>query len=254
MPKVIENRLIEEFKETEAFSREELYSFYKDFEPDIKEGTLGWRIYDLKKKNIIKSVRRGWYSISPKPFFKPETSSELLKLSKGITEHFKDLKYCIWETPWLNEFLQHQTSKQIILIEIEKGFEQDLYFQIKNNFKHEVYLNPQEKEIDLYITESQKSIVIKKMITRSPVSKQTVNKNKFVTPQLEKILVDIFADEKLFYFYHGSELTHLFENAIERYSINYTRLFSYAKRRDKEEGLKAYLDINLKHVIMDIRE
>ena len=254
MPKIIENRLIEEFKETEAFSREELYSFFKDFEPDLKEGTLGWRIYDLKKRNIIKSVRRGWYSISYKPVYKPEVSSELLKLSKVITEHFKDLKYCIWETSWFNEFLQHQTSKRIILIEIEKGFEQDLYFQVKDNFRHEVYLNPHEKEIDLYITESQKPIVIKKLITRSPVSKQTVNKNKIITPQLEKILVDIFADEKLFYFYHGSELTHLFENAIKRYSINYTRLFSYAKRRDKEEGLKAYLNNNLKHVIMDVIE
>lgn len=254
MPKILENRLIEEFKETEAFSREELYSFFKDFEPDLKEGTLGWRIYDLKKRNIIKSVRRGWYSISYKQVYKPEVSSELLKLSKVITEHFKDLKYCIWETSWLNEFLQHQTSKRIILVEIEKGFEQDLYFQVKDNFRHEVYLNPHGKEIDLYITESQKPIVIKKLITRSPVSKQTVNKNKIITPQFEKILVDIFADEKLFYFYHGSELTHLFENAIKRYSINYTRLFSYAKRRDKEEGLKAYLNNNLKHVIMDVIE
>ena len=254
MPKVFEHRLIEEFKERESFSRDELYSFFRYFEPNLKEGTLGWRIYDLKEKNILRSVRRGWYTISYKPKYKPDLSPELIKLSKIITEHFQDLKYCVWETSWLNEFLQHQSSKLIIIIEIEKGFEQDLYFHLKDNFRHELYLNPNEKEIDLYITESRKPVVIKKLITRSPISKQTVNKNKVAFPQLEKILVDLFSDEKLFYFYQGSEMTYLFENAIKRYSINYTRLFSYAKRRDREEELKTFLNNNLKHVIMDIIE
>lgn len=254
MPKVFEHRLIEEFKERGSFSREELYSFFRYFEPNLKEGTLGWRIYDLKEKNILRSVRRGWYAISYKPKYKPELSPELIKLSKVIIEHFQDLKYCVWETSWLNEFLQHQSSKLIIIIEIEKGFEQDLYFHLKDNFRHELYLNPHEKEIDLYITESRKPVVIKKLITRSPISKQTVNKYKVAFPQLEKILVDLFSDEKLFYFYQGSEMTYLFENAIKRYSINYTRLFSYAKRRDREEELKTFLNNNLKHVIMDIIE
>jgi len=254
MPKIVEHRLIEEFKERESFSRDELYSFFRYFEPNLKEGTLGWRIYDLKEKNILRSVRRGWYAISYKPKYKPELSTEIIKLSKVITEHFQDLKYCVWETSWLNEFLQHQSSKLIIIIEIEKGFEQDLYFHLKDNFRHELYLNPPEKEIDLYITESRKPIVIKKLITRSPISKQTVNRNKVAFPQLEKILVDLFSDEKLFYFYQGSEMTYLFENAIKRYSINYTRLFSYAKRRDREEELKTFLNNNLKHVIMDIIE
>jgi len=252
MSKVFEHRLIEEFKERRSFSRDELYSFFRYFEPNLKEGTLGWRIYDLKEKNILRSVRRGWYAISYKPKYKPQLSKELIKLSKVITEHFQDLKYCVWETSWLNEFLQHQSSKLIIIVEIEKGFEQDLYFHLKDNFRYELYLNPHEKEIDLYITESRKPVVIKKLITRSPLSKQTVNKTKVAFPQLEKILVDLFSDKNLFYFYQGSEMTHLFENAIKRYSINYTRLFSYAKRRDREEELKAFLNNNLKHVIMEI--
>ncbi len=79
MPKVFEHRLIEEFKERESFSRDELYSFFRYFEPNLKEGTLGWRIYDLKEKNILRSVRRGWYVISYKPKYKPELSKEILQ-------------------------------------------------------------------------------------------------------------------------------------------------------------------------------
>ncbi len=254
MPKILENRLIDEFKERESFSKDDLYSFFRYFEPDLKEGTLGWRIYDLKKKEIIRSVRRGWYAISYRPKFKPDVSSELLRINKVITKHFQDIKYCIWETAWLNEFLQHQTTKIIIIVEIEKGFEKDLYFHIKDNFRHELYLDPKNKEIDLYITESRKPLVIKKMVTRSPITNRTVNRRKVSTPQLEKILVDLFSDEKLFYFYHGSEMNYIFENALKRYAINYTRLFSYAKRRGREEELKAYLSNNLKHVIMEILE
>ena len=254
MPKIFEHRLIEEFKDRDSFSRDELYDFFRYFEPNLNEGTFGWRIYDLKKKQILRSIKRGWYAISYKPKYKPELSTEIIKLSKVITEHFQDLKYCVWETSWLNEFLQHQSSKHIIIIEIEKGYEENLYFHLKDNFRHELYLNPHEKEIDLYITESRKPVVIKKLITRSPLSKQSINKNKVAYPQLEKILVDLFSDEKLLYFYQGSEMTHLFENAIKGYSINYTRLFSYAKRRDRDEELKSFLNNNLNHIVMDIIE
>ena len=84
MPKIIENKLIEEFKERESFSREELFEFFRFFEPNLKEGTFGWRIYDLKNKNIIKPLKRGLYTISYKPKFKPVLSSELIKLTKKV--------------------------------------------------------------------------------------------------------------------------------------------------------------------------
>ena len=53
MLKILENRLIEEFKDREYFTRGDLFDFYRHFEPDLKEGTFGWRIYDLKNKNMI---------------------------------------------------------------------------------------------------------------------------------------------------------------------------------------------------------
>ena len=40
MPKIIENKLIEEFKDREPFSRDELYKFFKYYEPNLKEELL----------------------------------------------------------------------------------------------------------------------------------------------------------------------------------------------------------------------
>lgn len=252
MPKIVENRLIAEFKDREYFSREELFDFYRNFEPDLKEGTFGWRIYDLKNKNIIKPLRRGLYVISYKPTYQPDISRNLLKTAKQLTARFKDVKHCVWESSWLNEFGQHQTSRSIQFIEIEKGFEESLFYELKDTIRGEVYLSPDEKAIDFYISESDQPVIVKKLITRAPLSKRTEGKIKFNIPTVEKILVDLYSEEKLFYFLQGSELIHIYENTIYSYTINFTKLFSYAKRREREQDIKQFMTNHMYHLVKDV--
>lgn len=252
MPKVIENKLIEEFKDREYFSREELFDFFCYFEPELKEGTFGWRIYDLKNRNIIKTLKRGLYVISYKPGYNPEISTILLKIAKQLTEQFDEIKHCIWETSWLNEFTQHQTSRSMLIIEIEKGFEESLFYELKDRLRREVFLNPDEKAIDFYIAESNQPIIIKKLLTRAPLSKRTQKKIKFYTPTIEKIMVDLFAEERLFYYVRGSELMHIYESAITNYTINFTKLFSYAKRRKREQDIKQFMTNHMFHLVKGI--
>lgn len=254
MSKIIENRLIEEFKDREYFTREDLFEFYRSFEPDLKEGTFGWRIYNLKDKNIIRPLKRGLYVISHKLRYKPEISPELIKLAKRITDKFEDVKHCIWETEWFNEFSQHQASRRIILIEIEKDFMESLYYELKDATRNELYLNPDNKTIDFYIAESNYPVVIKNLITRSPIARRKEKRVTFYTPLLEKILVDLFAEEKLFYYLQGSELMHIYENVISNYAINFTKLFSYAKRREKEQAIKQFMTNHIYHLVKDIIE
>lgn len=252
MPKILENNLIENFKNQESFSREELFEFYRYYEPDVKEGTFAWRIHDLQNKNIISPIMRGHYVISYKTKYKPKISHELIKLAKRITEKFDDVKYCLWETDWLNEFSQHQASKRITIIEIEKDFIESLYFELKDSTKHDLYLNPDDKTIDFYIAESDNPVIIKRLITRSPIASRTEMKVKFSTPLLEKILVDLFAEERLFYFLQGSELIHIYENALSNYTINFTKLFSYAKRRERHHDIEQFMTNHMDHLVNDI--
>jgi hypothetical protein len=251
MSKIVNNRLFEQFKDKASFTREELFDFYRQDEPDLKEETFGWRIYDLKNKNIIKPIKRGVYTTSYKPKYKPAVSPDLIKLGTKLFNQYPEAKYCIWDTAWLNEFSQHQSSKHILIVEIEKEFVESLYYYIKDNLRLEIYLNPDEKAISFYIAESNRPVVVKKMITRSPVSKLSHKKIKLSVPMLEKMLVDLYAENKLFYFYQGAELGHIFKNAIKNYAINYTKLFSYAKRREKEQDIKAYMKKHLPHLPKD---
>ena len=253
MSKIIEKKLTKQFKDKEVFSKEELRNFFRELEPDLKEGTLGWRIHDLKNKNIIQSPQIGYYTISEKPIYKPElSSSKLLNIARSISAKFEDVKYCMWETQWINEFSLHQSGKKMIIIEIEKDLVASLFFELKDNFDLDIYLNPDKKTIDFYISESQNPVIIKRMITRSPISKSIKTETKIFTPLIEKLLVDIYTDDQLFYFYQGAELTHIYRNVLKNYTINYTTLFSYASRREKEDEIKNFMLHNLYPLVKDI--
>lgn len=251
LSKAIENILIDEFKHRDSFTRKELSNFYMKYEPDLKDGTLGWRIYDLKNKNIIRPIKSGLYVISEKPKFKPELSPKALKLARLVSQHFPDINYCIWETRWLNEFLQHQSAARIIIIEIEKDFAESLYFKLKDLDTEELFLTPNFKETRLYIPESASPVIIEKLITRSPLVKRTEQKIEIYVPRLEKIMVDLFSAGWL-YFSLSFELVHIYENIIEKYVVNFTKLLSYAKRREKECEIKQFILQHMSHLVKDI--
>ena len=89
-------------------------------------------------------------------------------------------------------------------------------------------------------------------MTRAPIQK--IKNKKTVVPiaTLEKIMVDLFADENLLHFYQGSEMVNIYEKIIDRYSINFTKLFSYAKRRKKEQEIKQFIGNNIPNFLEDI--
>lgn len=245
MPKIIEKKLIEAFKDKPSFNRKELFEFFRHYEPDLKESTFGWRIYDLKNKNIIKPIKKGIYTISDKPTYTPAITKEVSKLAQTITNNFEGLHYCIWDTAWINDFARHQANKHILIIETEKEFVESLYYYLKDHFNYDFYLNPDEKDIKYYITESKFPVIIKKIISRSPT--QTIQKEStdITVPLIEKILTDIYAEDKLFYYLKGSELVHVYDNVINSYMINFTTLLGYAGRREKRQELKEFLKTNL---------
>ena len=64
---------------------------------------------------------------------------------------------------------------------------------------------------------------------------------RIIFPTLEKILVDLYCDPKLYFAFQGEQLVKIFEEALAKYVINYSRLLNYAKRRHREDALKEFL-------------
>lgn len=256
MTKFIEKQLIEAFKERTHFDRDELFGFFKQFDPKLTETTLSWRIHDLLNKNIIKSIKRGVYSISNTKKYIPAISDKLVKLSKIVAKEFDGLDYCLWSTEWFNDFTRHQIGTFFYLLEVERDFVEEAFNAYSESKQFRVYLDPNEEIMERYV-ESEISIVIKPLISRSPKQKISIkpkSKDKIQVPTLEKILVDVFCDSVTFYTVQGSEMETIFENALKRYHINFSRMLNYAGRRKKEPQLKAYMSEHFGDILKDILE
>lgn len=232
----IVEQLQKHFKGKEIFSREELYAFYTQFKPDLKETTFRWIIFNLKKQQIIAPVSRGLFTLSFKPIFKPETNKSEKKIFTDIEKQFPTLKFCIWSTRIVSEFMLHVPAKHITILQAEKEALEPIYDFLKTQKSSNIFIQPEEKEIERYIYESDKAIVLLPLVSKSPLQ----NVNKVSTTTLEKLIVDLYSDKKIFAAYQGSELAHIVNNAYSRYAIDFTKLFNYAKRRRKDIELRHF--------------
>ena len=230
-------QLKQKFKNQESFSREALYNFYLQFEPELKETTFRWRIYNLKEKKFIRPISRTNFTLLYKPVFKPDMGEPEQKISALIEKGFKRLKKSVISTRIINEFMLHQPVRFFILVEVEKEALESVFYYLKDNGIRNVFLQPEEKELQRYVNELDNAIILQSLVSKAPL--QTVK--KISTTTLEKLLVDLFCDKKLFYTYQGSEMIFIFNNAYRRYSIDFTKLFSYAQRRSRETGLMDFL-------------
>lgn len=243
MPKdFIIEQLKDRFNHQPYITREELFSFYRSFEPDLKETTFGWRIYALKEKHILRPIKKGIYTLSAKPVYHPFIESRLIEIADKISKQFPIVKYCVWNTRWLNEWMRHQPGKFLLLTEVEAAACESVFYFLKDGGYKNVFLNPDENLLERYIYEETETIIVKSLITKSPIKKE----KKINIPSLEKILVDLFVEKKLFAPFQGKELEYIFDSVFDLYELNITRLLAYAKRRTKESDLLEFINHNTK--------
>ena len=230
-------QLKKEFKDRETFSREELYRFYCKYDSNLKETTFRWRVYELKEKRIITPLSKGLFSFNYKPIYRPEIGENEKKTYEKINKQFPTLKHCIWSTRIINEFMLHQPGRYVTILEVEINALEPVFHFLKDINVSNVFFQPKEIEIERYVFETESAIVLNSLITKAPIQKI----KKISTITIEKLIVDIFCEPILFNAFQGSELANIINNAYHHYTINFTKLFSYAKRRRKEDDLMEYL-------------
>lgn len=241
--KDISKKIKDRFSSSEIITREELYDYLeKNFFPRLKETTFRWRVYDLKKRNIIVPVKRGVYKLSDhKKVYCPNLNPNIIRINRFLLKKYNDLAYCIWDSSWLNEFSRHQSANDIIFVEVEKDLVRSIFNLLLDRSYKNVFIEPDKFITQTYISENKTSIIIKSLISKSPL--QFINNVKI--PKLEKMLVDLFSDDKYMIAYKGYEQTIIFESAFEQYQINLSNLINYSRRRKKYKQLKNFLIKNL---------
>jgi hypothetical protein len=233
----ITQKLKQTFKGKESLSRRELFDFFLQFQPDLKENTFRWRIYNLKVKKILSPLSREHFTLTSKPVFEPLIGGNERKIFTLIQKGFQKLKLAVWSTSTLNEFMLHQPVRFLTIVETEKDAVESVFYFLKGSNIKNVFLDPKEKEISRYAYDLKNAIVILPLISKTPIQKI----KNITTITIEKLLVDIFSDKHLFYTYQGAELAHIYNNAYSRYTIDFTKLTSYAARRGKKDDLVKFL-------------
>ena len=207
---------------------------------NIKDERISYIRYKLLKEGIIERTGYKKYSIrNNRTDYIPDLNELSQKIYSLIKQKKPFLKCCIWRTSALNEFTRHQAGKFMIMVEVERLGVEAVFDVLRDKYEN-VFLNPADKEIDFYISALDEAIVIIPLVSEAPT--QEVDQIETIT--IEKLLVDILSEEKL-YQTAQSERSRIIFEANSKYTINMNKLLRYASRRRK----KKFIEQKIKEVL-----
>lgn len=239
MENFLKDKIKSYFKEQSTFSKDKLVDCIQSDFPNLKESTISVYLSRLTKEGIIKNPERGLYALNEKKEFSPLVDPKLKRLFNKVKKEFPYAEFCIWNTIWLNEFMKHQPFRFYTVLELDKDVTESVFHMLKEDGK-EVYIEPGAETFDLYISNSEDVILLKYLISEAPIQ----NIENFVVPTIEKLLVDMTIDTKL-YAAQQSEIQIIFTNAFKKYEINKSKMKRYAYRRNRENEIVNLTNLTL---------
>jgi hypothetical protein len=222
-------------------TRAQVFDFYRRQEPEAKQTTLDWRIYELVSRGLLVSLGRGRYTLAnavqKQSTYLPELASTERSIWRVLVKELQMPEGCLWSTAWVNEFSLHQAARNFLIVEVPRDYVQAVFFALKDRHSHRVFLRPDPEILSYYVAETDKPIIVTAFVSRAPVQQV----DKVPVPRLEKMLVDLFSSPNLFAAYQGRELEIIFSNAHRYYTLDERTLLGYAQRRHKAPELRRFL-------------
>lgn len=231
------NELRNAFAHEQGISVQDLIFFYSQFTEKVKRSTIDWKIFELTKEGVLHRISRGNYSLTETNIYLPEISRSLRLLYSAVLRLFPFVDLCVWNTKSINEFMLHQPGRFYTILEVEKDVMESVFYELNEKYK-DVYLNPSDEILSKYVVNKKDPIIITNLITEAPTEKV----DGVVTTTLEKILVDIYSDQRLFGAQQGAELERIYNSAFEKYTVNNTKLLRYANRRNKKNVIEQLIN------------
>lgn len=246
------NMILKSFPIGSVIGYSTLSKFILDNFENKTEKNIGFYLFDLANNNILYQLNNGTYKISSKKSFKVEIPERIISNLLSISLEYPEVEICAWETKILNSFMEMQLLRNVIYIEVEKGFEMIVFERLSRNAEYTTLIKPNIEIINDY-NSVENLLVLKTLLYKAPTNKKRFsnrfgyninyhgNRNSLSTPKIEKILVDIFSDNNLS-FIGESEKKNIFENSLRSYSVNFKTLLSYAKNRNRKKLIEDYIN------------
>jgi len=193
------------------------------------------------ENGVLQKVKRGIYSITDKgsKSFVAYYDNEMQNLNKLLSKKFPFLNYCIWSSEDIKHNSHYVVNMDIIFIDVEKEGIDAVFSTLMNtpDLKRQVFKTPTEEIFSDYII-GNSCIVVRHLISEAPV---VVFGDGGKRTSIEKIMVDVSADQE-FFFFQGYETLRFYRNIIDKYDINENRLLRYADRRSCKERIAEDLE------------
>ncbi|WP_294153722.1 DUF6577 family protein [uncultured Selenomonas sp.] len=218
------------------FSREELSSAMEAVGLHLGAANFKSKLQKLLVEGRIARAGRNAYYV-PQEGVRPYTyeASPLACEIAGILQAaFPFADFTIFELVQLNEFVNHQLAHNVFFVDADGDTLDFVFDTLKENYPGKVLLRPSVKTYHTYWTNDM--IVLQRLVTEAPREKKQRWQGR-----LEKILVDLAASSLMRSIVSPSEYPAIYEGAFERYVIDESTLFRYAKRRGTEQRLRTFL-------------
>jgi hypothetical protein len=181
----------------------------------------------LIKNKIIQRTGYGKYALwEREKLYVPQLDDFEKEIYQLVKKEKPLLETCVWRDSIINEFTLHQPGIFFIFVEVERIGVDAVFDLLRDNYPN-VYKQPTAEVFDNYVTYQNNAIIVIPLITEAPLTKV----DDIPTISLEKLLVDLVRETKLHEAVQGAELTYVFREAINKYTINKTKLLRYASRR-----------------------
>ncbi|MFN8436000.1 MAG: DUF6577 family protein [Cytophagales bacterium] len=204
--------------------------------PDIPDATINWRLHQLKELGVIQSMGYGKYALTELKNYVPDLSSSIKRIHNKILKELPYTTFCVWESKWFNEFMLHQLFKNYQVVEVEKE-SVEAVFNTLTDFSKKVFLNPTTEIYLRYIANFDEVIIVKTLVSESPI----VKTDDIWVASLEKLLVDCLVDKELFAA-QQNELDFIFKSVFSKYTLSISKMTRYARRRGHESELGNFIN------------
>ena len=204
-------------------------------------------IYSILKKKCdsgeISRVSKGRFVHSARKDYSYELSETARDIVALIQENYPLVEFQIWELYQMNEFVNHLLAKNTIFIEVENMLDESIFNLLFDRYPHVLH-NPSLDEYYKYAGDE--TIIVRKLISEAPPPY-----GQYRQASLEKLLVDLFGRGISGSILSRSEYRAIYEDAFQKYNINQSKMFRYARRRGIEKVIRDFIHEETRIVLED---
>lgn len=216
-----------------SFTTGDFTEMLKADTPDIARSTVFHMLKYLCEVGAITRTCKGHFDISNKRTYNYELSETAKNISTSIQERFPLVDFQVWELYQMNEFVNHQLSRNTIFVEVENMLDESIFNLLFDMYPHVLH-NAGVDEYYKYAGDE--TIVVRKLISEAPSGV-----GQYKQAPLEKILVDLFGRGLSGSIISRSEYQAIYEDSFKKYIINQPKMFRYARRRGIEKNIIGFI-------------